>query len=206
MSLYQEKKETMEKEGLYLFATDASIADDCVGCAIHDICSDTSYMYKLNEKFSSTFGELCAIRQAVRIAKRLKLSRIGSFTDSAAAVKLLEQDSTNNFVVAEVHNEVCNSSIHDITICWVPSHVGIGFNEKADLAAKTAVDRGLVMESMYTFQEAITRIRDKIWNDWNVEYQNTCLVKGKTFAQIQPSVTRTADFVVHEKPTQPASF
>ena len=33
-----------------------------------------------------------------------------------------------------------NSANKDITLCWVPSHVGIRVNEKADSAAKSPLD------------------------------------------------------------------
>ena len=33
-----------------------------------------------------------------------------------------------------------NIANKDIIFCWVPSHVGIRCNEKADLAAKSALD------------------------------------------------------------------
>ena len=32
------------------------------------------------------------------------------------------------------------SSIKKVTFCWVPCHIGIGGNEKADLAAKDALN------------------------------------------------------------------
>ena len=63
-----------------------------------------------------------------------------------------------------------NSSKKDIVFCWVPSHTGIKGNEKADSAAKSALDlpRATVGVPNTDFKHLISQYIFSTWqDDWN---------------------------------------
>ena len=63
-----------------------------------------------------------------------------------------------------------NIAKKDIVFCWVPSHTGITGNEKADLAAKSALDlpRAKVGVPYADFKYLIGQYIFSIWqDDWN---------------------------------------
>ncbi|XP_036325686.1 uncharacterized protein LOC118738805 isoform X2 [Rhagoletis pomonella] len=64
-SIFRYKFSKWAEEGCYLLATDASVVNNVVGLAFYDPQEKISEMFKLDGKYSSTFGELVAIRQAV---------------------------------------------------------------------------------------------------------------------------------------------
>ena len=64
----------------------------------------------------------------------------------------------------------------DIMFCWVPSHTGIGGNEKADSAAKTALKLPCAKVCVpYTdFKHCISQYILSTWqDDWNGAVVNT---------------------------------
>lgn len=57
--------------------------------------------------------------------------------------------------MAAIHNCIFNSGCDNIKLMLVPSHVGISFNEKADLAAKAAVRFGQETQVKLTVEEGL---------------------------------------------------
>ncbi|XP_017493079.1 PREDICTED: uncharacterized protein LOC108381177 [Rhagoletis zephyria] len=168
-ALYYGEKSSLEGKGFHLYSTDTSVSEGVVGCAVHDTRQGISFLYKLEETYASTFGELVAVKQCIVIAKRVKDKKICIFTDSLQAVKALKCDRTNNYVVADIHNEIGRSVLEEVRIIWVPAHVGIGFNEKADFAAKAAVTQCLTLKVDLTPSEMLNRVSNCLWVEWRNE-------------------------------------
>lgn len=111
-------KNKLQVEDYYILATDASVSGDKVGCAVHDVDQNISYLFCVGGVFTSTFGEIMALKQAILLAKKIKLTKICIFTDSLAAINALDCTHTNNFLVAETYNELYNSNIEEAKFIW----------------------------------------------------------------------------------------
>ncbi|XP_017469223.1 PREDICTED: uncharacterized protein LOC108361170 isoform X2 [Rhagoletis zephyria] len=142
-AIYNQKINTLKDDGYNIYATDASVMANKVGCAVYVETTNVSYLFNIDGNFTSTYGELVALSQAATIASNSGNKKIAIFTDSQAAIKALDNHTTQNFLVAEIHNKLHRSNIENIMIVRTPSHVGITINEKADIAAKTAIDFAL---------------------------------------------------------------
>ena len=62
------------------------------------------------------------------------------FTDSISVLESLHNRQTENPLLLDIilkHNELAD--LNNIVFCWLPSHVEIKGNEKADIAAKSAL-------------------------------------------------------------------
>jgi ribonuclease HI len=69
----------------------------------------------------------------------------------------------------------------DVAFAWVPSHVGIRGNEKADHAAQQAalgLDYNATFEPGLTVQECGTLLTEKSWTLWSKEYFHEASNKG----------------------------
>ena len=63
-------------------------------------------------------------------------------TDSLSSLQALKSQKLNNPVVSNILHMCHYLSGHkDIIFCWVPSHIGIQGNERADVLAKAALDK-----------------------------------------------------------------
>ena len=63
-------------------------------------------------------------------------------TDSLSSLQALKSQKLNNPIVSNILH-LCHylSGHKDIVFCWVPSHIGIQGNERADVLAKAALDK-----------------------------------------------------------------
>ena len=82
------------------------------------------------------YGILCALKEIVK----LKGENFVIFSDSRSALQILESFNPNHPLVVEILEWilVIKHSGKSVSFCWVPAHVGIQGNEKADNLAKEA--------------------------------------------------------------------
>ena len=87
----------------------------------------------------------------------IKISRYKKFiifSDSKSVLEAMENRKFDNPIVlrsVEFYNEL-QSLGKDIILCWIPSHIGIPGNEKADKAAKQALNKQ-ISESCIPFTD-----------------------------------------------------
>ncbi|GFX15679.1 RNase H domain-containing protein [Trichonephila clavipes] len=92
-------------------------------------------------------SELIAIRRGLQCAAQLedRFQEIWILTDSRASIQHLANwgdigDQTSLDILSLLHDL---SSGHSIHFQWIPSHVGIEGNERADFLARTAAAEGV---------------------------------------------------------------
>ena len=79
-----------------------------------------------------------------------------------------------------------NQTIHFL---WVPSHINLPGNEKADQAAKSSLMKDQIEPVHYNIQELYSQVRDRINNKWQQQWENS--TKGRHLFRLQKEVTRT---------------
>lgn len=112
------------------------------------------------------------------------------FTDSKNACFLLDKKHNNNFLISKILTTIQNSQIDSIIFIWCPAHIGLDFNEKADILAKRAVTEGQLVNHQLTITDACTQIYNMLWLDWSREFSQTSQVKGIWFSQFFPTPPR----------------
>ncbi|XP_055938268.1 uncharacterized protein LOC129968436 [Argiope bruennichi] len=119
--------------------TDDSKSDGYVGCAI--VTPSNTLSYRLNNVCSVFTAELVAISHALQEISLSTQRSVIIYTDSMSALETLSHFRNHMHPVAfeNLFNlRILKSRGFNILLCWVPSHVGISGNEKADVAAKSA--------------------------------------------------------------------
>ena len=157
--------ETIERyNGSVQLNTDASQTAEGrvgIGCHIHSDEHDIDYEHcaRITDGVMVYSGEMTALRLALERAHQLSMSkglgRFAIFTDSSSSVKTLKSSESKSR--PNLHTELIEL-IHtlssDVTIIWVPSHIGISGNERADqLAGKATM---LPNIEMHVFTEKNT--------------------------------------------------
>lgn len=117
-------------------------------------------------------GELWAIRKAVAIAIFNNISKVIIITDSITSCQILNSSTTKNYCAAHIHmyihNKISNSTIQQCHFIWSPGHVGLAFNEKADIIAICATIDGNLINIDLTSDESTRIICDRLY----LKYRN----------------------------------
>ena len=140
-SLYLEKINTFKdtfSNYKYIY-TDGSKINAKVGCSA--VLNDIVHKKRLPDNSSIFSAELTAIDLGLDIITQSDDGRFVIFSDSLSVLTSLKNRNLNNPLMVNLLNRI-NSVLESksIVFCWIPSHVGIRGNEKADMAAKESTD------------------------------------------------------------------
>ena len=72
------------------------------------------------------------------------------FSDSLSALQAIKNFDVDNHLVMHIvgeHSRLQESGKH-VGLCWIPSHIGITGNEKADAAAKVALSQQITYSKL----------------------------------------------------------
>ena len=123
--------------------TDGSKEGIEVGAGIYDSVLDSPHSYKLNNYLSITSAELIAILLAIKHSETSVGEEILICTDSLGSCQALlsgVRSGSRPDLVMQILKAVTLSN-KKITICWIPAHVDIEGNERADQAAKAGKNK-----------------------------------------------------------------
>ena len=156
-------------QGIYY--TDGSIMEDGkAGSAA--IIDNVQICARISDGSSSMQAELIAIYLAVLHAQAHKINDVLINTDSLGAIQRLSShnDKDNLSIVNAIHKVIDKNLMPNIVnINWVPSHVLIPGNEKADEVAKLAANAPKVhLEILKTTSQLFKTAAKRIKHTYNI--------------------------------------
>ncbi|XP_043213195.1 uncharacterized protein LOC122377325 [Amphibalanus amphitrite] len=171
IQLFYEHKEE-HKDYAYIY-TDGSVCDGRTAAAVtSDHHNKTSRLHDDHSIFSA---ELIAIHSALKYVSSKNIEKAVICTDSASSVKAIaHRKMEKNEIVYKIKKMIIGFTDENkhVILLWIPSHVGIQGNEKADKLAK----EGLHLPSrnhlalplpdfLSSLFRAFQRYRQKCWID-----------------------------------------
>ena len=119
---------------------------------------------------SSIFtGEVCVIDLVLNIISRDKLNKLIIFSDSLSVLTSLRNKKLENPLIVKLLSRLNSMSSHKkIILCWIPSYIIVRENERADSAAKSALDLSPnVISILYTnLKPTISKFLHTKWQQW----------------------------------------
>ena len=170
--------------------TDGSKSATGVGCAV--VAGDVVIKRKLPPSCSIFTAELYAVNLAVQ-----HIFKIGNredytiFTDSSSVLFSLRQSMPSDRLVQEVQDWLVLAHTKRnvrINFCWVPAHVGIVGNERADRAAKDALGFLNVSQICIPFKDFKSKIHFYSKDKWQGRWSG--LTNNAKLKSIHPSVDK----------------
>lgn len=119
--------------------TDGSKSADGVGCAY--VSAARSRRFRLYSHASIFTAELLAIQKSISFIAQTDVVQAAIFSDSLSAILAIKSmQLSRTYLVQKIVESIHQMSIEgrEVTLVWVPSHVGLSGNERADAAAKGA--------------------------------------------------------------------
>lgn len=135
-----ELRDTLYKNCVELF-TDGSKIGCRTSAAV--IYNNKSRSMRLPDGSSIFTAELKAIELALKWILTASGVHFVIYSDSLSSLVAINQYKINNklvFNVVKLCTDIGNRN-KNVSLCWIPSHVGIGGNEKADVEAKAALSK-----------------------------------------------------------------
>ena len=157
-----------------LIYTDGSVTTEGAGCAV--IAPSYEESWKIDRSASVVTTELSAIWKAVELCEPSTWKEITICSDSINALRRLEnvysKDTLTKKILSKLHT--LRSTGADIQFMWIPGHVGLGDNEKADRMAKEAAGGMPTSEELLpaVVEDLKMYIKKKARATWELQWQN----------------------------------
>jgi len=128
-----------EFKNYYRIFTDGSKEGNRVAAAV--VHRDNTKCVRLPDAASIFRAELYALLLAIDVIRRSKEKNFVIFSDSMSSLQSINGFNLDSDLVQKFLKDytVLAKNGKNIILCWIPSHVGILGNEKADAAAKSAL-------------------------------------------------------------------
>ena len=127
-------------QGSVAIYTDGSKSEDGVGFAA--VGREATTHGSLPPAASIFTAELHAILAAVKMTRDMRDHSVVVYCDSRSALQAVASLNSPHPVVREIQDWLAVMSARmKITLCWVPAHVGVCGNERADQRAKAAAEQ-----------------------------------------------------------------
>ena len=126
-----------------LFYTDGSVKDGRAAAGIvHD---GVTTSIRLNDGASILQAELVAILRALHTASEMEYRTAHIVTDSRSAMQALDTNNPGDNTALLLDIQHTAAQFQDTPgLLWVPAHVGVPGNERADEAAKQGLTRDII--------------------------------------------------------------
>ncbi|XP_068206244.1 uncharacterized protein [Palaemon carinicauda] len=156
----------VEHRGSNFVYTDGSKSDAGVGFGVHS--NDFNRSGALPPVASIFTAEVYAILTAV---EKIVLEKEGSFTifsDARSVLQALEVFNSSNPLVLKILKWLSIIELRGLRVqfCWVPAHVGVCGNEKADSLAKNAASELLPRRYPIPYTDFLPNIKKLLCNKW----------------------------------------
>ena len=220
---YQEKLYNIHKNYpnyLHIY-TDGSKDNQGTGCGA--VLNNKTMKQSLPKEASIFSAEICAIYLALKIISANKSKKFIIHSDSISVLHSIKNKKLDNPLIVKLLNKlhyIRNSK--NVIFCWIPGHMGIQGNDKADLLAKTALNippdktsKLPYTDLKYRIKQIITKKWQQLWDDnsQNKLYQIEPLLKERkldasnsrreetTLSRLRIGHTRlTHSFILKEEP------
>ena len=155
--------------------TDGSKENERVGSAA--VFANQVFLERLPNHASIFSGELHALKLALSLIDRSRYDHFVICSDSLSALQAIENMKLENPLVVEFllqYNALIDDH-KDIILCWVPSHIGIEGNDKADRGAKQALELDIQnIKIPYTDLYGVVKCKFKQqWQEfWDQQIEN----------------------------------
>ena len=140
--IYQEKLHSIQDNlpnYLHIY-TDGSKDNNGTGCGA--VLNDKTMKQSLPKEASIFTAEICAINLALKIISNKKAKKFIIYSDSISVLHSIKNQKLDNPLIVNLLNKLhaLRQTAKKIIFCWIPGHMGIQGNGKADSLAKAAIN------------------------------------------------------------------
>ena len=182
--LFKDLTKTKYNQRTHVY-TDGSKTSDSTGSAVWS--ESFSLLCKLPKHTSVFTAELYAIYAAISFLSN-QAGYFVIFTDSLSSINALKSlNHKSHYLLSKIHQKIQAMPDQKVVLEWVPSHVGIIGNEKADSLAMTA--HNLAEVNHIQIPEADARKITQAY--YQRQWQKSWTALGDTLTEFKPNIRST---------------
>jgi ribonuclease HI/uncharacterized protein YjgD (DUF1641 family) len=192
---FYEKLDKYKQKRFKTLYTDGSKTNSEYGAAL--VTETDVYRYKCHDYCTVYTTEVFALSQAIKHAGTNKTLIC---SDSLSAIKALKNTQNNNPLIKQLQDKLSDNNT-DITIMWIPSHIGITGNEQADQQAKLATSETLHDDFHIITHDITKHIKDNIKEQWQQEWDSE-INSGNKLGQVKKTVDKWKEINSYDRKEQ----
>ena len=158
-----------EHRGHHMLYTDGSKTQEGVGFAVY---GENLIIQNSLPSWATVYtAELLAIKYALDAVSVHKLNNVVIFSDSQSSLEAVKTYTPQNKLVLEIQYMLykLKQSHISVSLCWIPSHIGIRGNESADKYAKEATSLPCSINFLPT-EDYLSHIKSVVKQNWQNEW------------------------------------
>lgn len=211
--LFNIKMEEKYKDFNHVF-TDASknLSTLNTGCGIYIPHVNTEKSFKIPEDFPIMYAELIAIENALDEIANLPANKYIILSDSLSGLQLLGKTgvyASSDFITLSIKTKISSliAQGYNVTLGWIPGHSGIKGNEHADRLANMSSSLDSYIHYDLPPKSLFPAFKNTATNRWQIEWDQSSLLKGSFYRKLAPTVTHRPWFVgLHLSKTETATI
>ena len=145
------------------------------GVAYAYLHGETTFSQRIQSCASIFTAELYAIYSSLNYVAELQNKPVTIHCDSRSAIMAITKYPAKNPLVQRIQSRI-KAIKRNITLCWVPSHVGVIMNERADDAAREGLQQAITPQPIprSDFKILIKKLCTDRWRQrWqNIDYRS----------------------------------
>ena len=152
--------------------TDGSKVNEKASAAVYSPMGKIAFRMPNN---SSIFtAEIAAIYKALEYVRASWCSKFVIFSDSMSVLESISSQESKNPLLNNLLQfiESLRQRKKIVHFCWVPSHVGIRGNEKADQAAKMGQNEPLPVHYKIPYTDFLPNVKSYVKESWQERWNN----------------------------------
>jgi len=131
------------------------------------------YSQKLPYGTSIYTAELLAIRAALQYISKFSIKHL-LFLQTLSVLQSLESQKLHQSLILSILTIIHHlHSNNDVVFCWIPSHISIAGNEKADQAAKSALNLPNITSYPLPYSDITSSIKKHLFTRWQHLWHNS---------------------------------
>lgn len=187
--LLQMALETVNKYGEHSHIyTDASKTPNKISIGMFDDVAKRSLSTNLSNETCIMTAELTAIYIACEYVIQHEYINPVIFTDSLASCMYLMKQISDGEFDELTYKICCNAS--NITIQWIPSHIGLRGNEMADNLARNVQQTTETFDNKILLADACNNFKEAETSQFYDWYKTESINKGRKYYAIQNEITK----------------
>lgn len=176
----------------YQIYTDGSKTTKASGCAFYDEKADFGAKFLIENQCIPIMGvELVAINEAVHYIESTTYRKTVILTDSKSSLLHLlgcakgmnAKGRQETFLTINCIDRLIRSGV-EVILQWIPSHVGIPGNEKADSLTTLALQNGVTLDVEPHYTDYIPQIKRDIHSKFITYFNESSKTKGHWYKSI----------------------